>query len=1039
MNKTEDIVSSSSSAPLSFTLRGTEVTFPYPPYDQQRQYMEAVIEACEENKNALLESPTGTGKTLSLLCSSLAWVKAKRQEGKDNAGVRILYLSRTHSQLMQVVKELKKTIYAPITATLASRDQLCVNEEAKQQKGSQRNLWCKRAKKLGTCPYRRSKGAMIPDLKDRIMDVEELFEFGRKRQICPYYAARELIVHADLVLMPYNYLLDHNIRANIKGLQYTNSIIIFDEAHNVHRVSEEASSFQISLGELRKCLEEIRVVQKIYASVQSGETIYNDLKKQASELNGSELVFVEDTIHNFMEYLQKYKDSEERVYEGRKLFSMFLEGTEPPKDAPVKQKSNVMAYNSLDKYFTPARPCRPRLLEKYGGERGITCENSHMYTQILKKCVEILATKNAGTHLDMWCKTVSTVFYYMHQDQGNNSENSQAVEKQIDDFKVVVSDESEGGYGKKEDKAKQNKSDPCIKVYCLNPGIGFANLIKAKPRSIILTSGTLSPMDSLESELRMSFPVKLENSHVIESDQILLQIITHDSFSHPFNFDYKHREGTAQIHNLGKLMKDICLSTPGGILVFFSCYSMLKYCLKEWKPGIIPSIEKTAQKKVFKEDKTTTKNQRVIETYRNRIVDGKGAVLFAVCRGKISEGLDFADDASRTVIVIGIPFPSIGDRRVLLRREYLDQHKDKLHLSGKEWYTQEAVRAINQAIGRCIRHKNDYGTILLVDARFGSGEIRPLLSKWLRDRVNKPKSTEECIENLKEFFNKMQAKNFPRPPKVEKLPTMFKTKFGNPEVKKQRKAAPAAKFSKPAVKSFVQEQAVEVSHAKFTTAKEMKDKIATLNQLDAFYYQKESVGTSVNNRRRKRRKAEENVSGKDQLDMFTFKERKNSEVAEYTHNGFEMSRSGEFDVNEQQAPDNKTNEEEVKNVHAESSVTPSVENERRLTNIDLAPHSEKPKKDMVGKLIETAETILGKKGARELSVALKQQCGRKPGEGLKELAENVVLLFTSYVTNMDVEKWDQMFKLTEMFIKKEWRKDYKEALQEVIQHKISLS
>lgn len=41
-----------------------------------------------------------------------------------------------------------------------------------------------------------------------------------------------------------------------------------------------------------------------------------------------------------------------------------------------------------------------------------------------------------------------------------------------------------------------------------------------------------------------------------------------------------------------------------------------------------------------------------------------GALLIAVCRGKVSEGLDFCDENARAVITIGIPFPNVKDLQV---------------------------------------------------------------------------------------------------------------------------------------------------------------------------------------------------------------------------------------------------------------------------------------------------------------------------------------------------------------------------------------
>jgi len=83
-----------------------------------------------------LQSPTGTGKTLCLLCATLGWLDHYRRKfienpskAKDYKPVKILYSSRTHSQIKQVIKELKQTCYRPITCILGSRDQLCIKTD----------------------------------------------------------------------------------------------------------------------------------------------------------------------------------------------------------------------------------------------------------------------------------------------------------------------------------------------------------------------------------------------------------------------------------------------------------------------------------------------------------------------------------------------------------------------------------------------------------------------------------------------------------------------------------------------------------------------------------------------------------------------------------------------------------------------------------------------------------------------------------------------------------------------------------------------
>ena len=52
---------------------GYKVLFPYSPYPNQEIYMEKVLESLVQKSDALLESPTGTGKTLCLLCAVFSW------------------------------------------------------------------------------------------------------------------------------------------------------------------------------------------------------------------------------------------------------------------------------------------------------------------------------------------------------------------------------------------------------------------------------------------------------------------------------------------------------------------------------------------------------------------------------------------------------------------------------------------------------------------------------------------------------------------------------------------------------------------------------------------------------------------------------------------------------------------------------------------------------------------------------------------------------------------------------------------------------
>jgi len=81
---------------------------------------------------------------------------------------------------------------------------------------------------------------------EQSQDIEDLHRFGKQKNVCPYYLQKNRVEFADLILMPYNYIIDPKIRENFK-ISYENSVIIMDEAHNIEKVAEEVASFEIHI------------------------------------------------------------------------------------------------------------------------------------------------------------------------------------------------------------------------------------------------------------------------------------------------------------------------------------------------------------------------------------------------------------------------------------------------------------------------------------------------------------------------------------------------------------------------------------------------------------------------------------------------------------------------------------------------------------------------------------------------------------------------------------------------------------------------
>jgi chromosome transmission fidelity protein 1 len=113
--------------------------------------------------------------------------------------------------------------------------------------------------------------------------------------------------------------------------------------------------------------------------------------------------------------------------------------------------------------------------------------------------------------------------------------------------------------------------------------------------------------------------------------------------------------------------------------------------------------------------------------------------------GKMSEGINFSDGLGRCVVVVGLPYPNAKDPVLKEKMNYINQKAQELNtkdsvklISGSEYYENLCMKAVNQSIGRSIRHARDYASIVMLDRRFTRSSIINKLPKWISARLVRP-------------------------------------------------------------------------------------------------------------------------------------------------------------------------------------------------------------------------------------------------------------------------------------------------------------
>lgn len=189
----------------------------------------------------------------------------KKDHGGKSKIPKIYFGTRTHKQIAQITRELRRTAYSGVPMTiLSSRDHTCVHPEVIGN--FNRNEKCMElldGKNGKSCYFyhgvhKISDQHTLQTLQGmcKAWDIEELVSLGKKLKACPYYTARELIEDAHIIFCPYNYLLDAQIRESM-DINLKEQIVILDEAHNIEECARESASYSVTEVQLRFARDEL--------------------------------------------------------------------------------------------------------------------------------------------------------------------------------------------------------------------------------------------------------------------------------------------------------------------------------------------------------------------------------------------------------------------------------------------------------------------------------------------------------------------------------------------------------------------------------------------------------------------------------------------------------------------------------------------------------------------------------------------------------------------------------------------------------------
>ncbi|KAJ2783976.1 TFIIH/NER complex ATP-dependent 5'-3' DNA helicase subunit [Coemansia javaensis] len=723
---------------MRFFIDDLPVVFPYDyVYPEQYQYMCALKRSLDNRGHGMLEMPSGTGKTISLLSLIVAYQRFYPGRRK------LVYCSRTVPEIDKALAELKRLMEYRrargcqdgefVGLGLTSRKNLCVHPRVNtERKGAVVDARCREM----TASWVRSKaattgGVELCDFFERLQTreasdllpagvytLDDLTEYGRENGLCPYYLSRRVIPAADVIIYSFHYMVDPKVAELVSKEFEKDSIIVFDEAHNIDSICIDALSVDINNSTLRASTASVerlgRRVEELKG--QNSEKLQGEYDRLVEGLRDALAARDEDLVlsnpilpdHVLREAVPGNIRKADHFVRFLKRFIEYLKARMRVMHVVAETTPSFLKHVREVTYIErkPLRFCAERLASLV---RTLEITDLEEYGALAK--VAAFATL---------CATYDTGFMVL--------------------FEPYESDQSK-------------VPNPVMHLACLDAAIAIKPVFK-RFHTVIITSGTLSPMDMYPRMLEFVPAVQESFTMTLARKCFVPLVVTRGGDQVAISSRFEVRNDPAVVRNYGHLLVETARVVPDGVVAFFPSYLYMESIVAMWnESGLLKDVWK--HKLIFVETPDAAETSVALQNYRAACNNGRGAVLLSVARGKVSEGIDFDHNYGRAVIMFGIPYQYTESRILRARLEFM---REAHQIRENDFLTFDALRHASQCIGRVLRGKTDYGLMVLADKRYAREDKRSKLPRWIGSCLSEKSmnlSTDMAIGEMRRFLKAM--------------------------------------------------------------------------------------------------------------------------------------------------------------------------------------------------------------------------------------------------------------------------------------------